>query len=79
MHIKISPYHVNDLTLRGKAEWFGITTAVIVTSFIISNAIPFFEELTGLIGGLLVPSLNVIFPSKSLFFFLLCGLFPYWN
>ena len=67
MHIKISPYHVNDLTLRGKAEWFGMTSGVIITSFIISNAIPFFEDLSGLIGGIFIPFLNMIFPSKSFF------------
>ena len=33
-----------------------------MVSFVVANAIPFFEELTSLIGGLLVPSLNMIFP-----------------
>ncbi len=62
LHIKLSPYRVNDLGWRGKLEWLGCTAFVIVVSFVVANAIPFFEELTSLIGGLLVPSLNMIFP-----------------
>mmetsp|Transcript_14205 Transcript_14205/g.35777 ORF Transcript_14205/g.35777 Transcript_14205/m.35777 type:complete len:518 (-) Transcript_14205:57-1610(-) len=62
LHLYFSPYRVNDLGLRGKLEWLGCTSLVIVVSFVVANAIPFFEELTSLIGGLLVPSLNMIFP-----------------
>jgi len=62
IHVWVSPRYVNDLGWRGKLEWFGCTTSVVVLSFVIANAIPFFEELTSLVGGLLVPSLNLIFP-----------------
>merc|ERR1712010_239293 len=62
LHLKVSPQYVNDLGWRGKLEWFGCTTSVVVLSYMIANSIPFFENLTSLIGGLLVPSLNLVFP-----------------
>ncbi len=50
LHIKLSPRRVNDLGWRGKLEWLGCTAFVIVVSFVIANTIPFFDELTSLIG-----------------------------
>jgi len=61
IHLSVSP-RVNDLGWRGKLEWFGCTFSVVVLSFVVSNAVPFFDLLTSLIGGLLVPTLNLIFP-----------------
>lgn len=62
IHLQVSPYRVNDLGWRGKLEWFLCTSSVIVASYIVSNAVPFFEELTSLIGGFTVPVLNLILP-----------------
>mmetsp|Transcript_14198 Transcript_14198/g.35751 ORF Transcript_14198/g.35751 Transcript_14198/m.35751 type:complete len:514 (-) Transcript_14198:39-1580(-) len=62
VHIKLSPYRVNDLGLRGKLEWLGCTSAVIVVSYLISNIVPFFDQLTSLIGGMLIPFVCMILP-----------------
>ena len=62
LHIAASPYHVNDKGWRGKFEWLGCTSTVLILSFVIANAIPFFDLLTSLIGGLLVPPLCLLFP-----------------
>jgi amino acid permease len=62
IHLRVSPYHVNDLGWRGKLEWFLITSGVLVMSYLVANAVPFFEELTSLIGGVTVPTMNLILP-----------------
>lgn len=55
IHLYLSPKHVNDKGIRGKAEWFAISSALLGMSFIIGNSVPFFDELTGLIGASVVP------------------------
>ena len=62
LHIAVSPYHVNDKGWRGKFEWLGCTSSVLVLSFVVANAIPFFDLLTSLIGGLFLPPLCLLFP-----------------
>jgi hypothetical protein len=55
IHLYLSPKHVNDKGFRGKLEWFGISTGLLGLSFLIGNSVPFFDELTGLIGASVVP------------------------
>lgn len=37
---------------RPAIRWFGLTLVVSVSSYLVSNAIPFFKDLVGLIGAL---------------------------
>jgi len=46
---------VNNTDLRGKLEWFAVTTVVMISCIVVANAIPFFDSLTGLIGASFVP------------------------
>ena len=62
LHLKVSPKHVNDLGWRGKLEWFGCTSSILVVSVIVANAIPFFDLLTSLMGGLMITPLCLILP-----------------
>jgi len=55
IHLYVSPKHVNDFGFRGKLEWFCISTALLGLSYLIGNSVPFFDELTGLIGASVVP------------------------
>merc|ERR1711959_388560 len=61
-HIIVAPRHVNDLGWKGTLQWFGCTSAVCLISYIIANAIPFFDSLTSLIGGFCVPFMNLMIP-----------------
>jgi hypothetical protein len=45
----ISPWWSNS---RPAVRWFGLTLAVSISSYLVSNAIPFFKDLVGLIGAL---------------------------
>ena len=62
LHIQFSPFRANDLSWRGRLEWAAVGFGVTATSFVIANAIPFFDLLTGLIGGLLLPPLCLLAP-----------------
>ena len=62
LHIQFSPFRANDLSWRGRLEWAAVGFGVTTTSFVIANAIPFFDLLTGLIGGLLLPPLCLLAP-----------------
>jgi len=55
IHLVISKENVNDRTFRGNLEWFIITVCVLAVCYVISNVVPFFDDLTGLIGASLVP------------------------
>ena len=61
LHVSMSTY-VNDLGWRGRLEWLGCTSSVVVLSYVISNLIPFFDLLTSLIGGLFMPILCLCSP-----------------
>ena len=37
IHITVSPYHVNDLGMRGRAEWVACTASVTILSYIVAN------------------------------------------
>lgn len=69
IHLYLSPKRVNSQSLRAKAEWFGISTALLALSFVIGNSVPFFDELTGLIGASVVPlacwNFPIVFYVKS--------------
>lgn len=56
LHSKIFPTTLDKSTMRGTLDWFIITAGYLVVGFIISNSIPFFEDVQGLIGSLV--SLN---------------------
>jgi hypothetical protein len=56
LHSKIFPKTLDKSTTRGKVDWFIVTFSYLVVGFIISNAVPFFEDVQNLIGSLV--SLN---------------------
>jgi len=62
LHIFVAPKHVNDLGWKGTLQWFGCTSAVCIVSYIIANSIPFFDSLTGLIGGFTIPVMSLMMP-----------------
>jgi len=55
VHGALSPARVNDTGRRGRLEWFGITSGVMILCYVVAATIPFFDSLTGLIGASLVP------------------------
>jgi len=62
LHIWVAPRHVNDLGWKGSLQWFGCTSAVCIVSYVIANSIPFFDSLTGLIGGFTIPVMSLMMP-----------------
>lgn len=69
MHAVFFPKTMNQITTRGKIDWFIITGGYIVFGFIIGNLIPFFADVQALIGALF--GAPIIFGWPALFFFML--------
>jgi len=59
IYIKVFPKERGKLS---KAKWFLCTVIVAILTFILSNAIPIFNDLVSLIGSTLVPWLGFLFP-----------------
>ena len=51
-HRMIHPDSVQDYSWRGSLIYFGMTLITVLICFIIANVIPFFVDLTSLIGAL---------------------------
>ena len=42
----------SGLTASDRRYWFAVTTAIVVGAFVLSNAVPFFSDLMGLMGAM---------------------------
>ena len=63
IHIKLFPLMVHDKGMKGSAQWLGITLSTMLLSYVLANAIPFFDSLTGLIGSVLIPIICFTIPA----------------
>ena len=61
-HRTFHPDSVHDYTWRGRIIYFGMTFVTVLICFVIANVIPFFVELTGLIGALFSPWSGYLLP-----------------
>lgn len=67
LHGKISPVRVEECSFRARLEHAACATSLVVGGFFTANAIPFFNEFLGIIGGLLSGPISFLLP---IFFFL---------
>ena len=64
---RTSPAHVSCLEAlqrrRPQLHWALLTSAVTATAWLVANAVPFFSDLVGLIGGLTQAPLSLLLPT----------------
>jgi len=53
LHAMVSPSTLLDRSKKGRLVWFGITFTLLLFSFWVANAIPFFSAFQALVGSLL--------------------------
>jgi amino acid permease len=63
LQLFIRPQSVDQPSWRARAEWFGLSMAVIAAVFAISIAMPFYEVLASFIGAACMPAVDFILPS----------------
>jgi len=61
-HAKCSPHDLNSRRLKSYLKHGSFGLAMLIFGFLIANAVPFFSQLLGLIGGLLGGPINFMFP-----------------
>ena len=61
-HRVLHPNSVHDYNLKGYLIYFLMTLITVVICFVISNIVPFFVSLTGLIGAMFTPWIGYIIP-----------------
>jgi len=54
-HRLVSPQTTNDYGWHGTLVWLAVTTAILVTCYGVASAVPFFDDLTSLLGSLQTP------------------------
>ena len=62
IHVKLFPRTANASTCTARLHWFFISLGFLFLSWIVSNAVPFFDNLTGIIGALLLSPISLMFP-----------------
>jgi len=62
VHVKLFPRTANASTCTARLHWFFISLGFLFLSWIVSNAVPFFDNLTGIIGALLLSPISLMFP-----------------
>mmetsp|Transcript_22160 Transcript_22160/g.71783 ORF Transcript_22160/g.71783 Transcript_22160/m.71783 type:complete len:471 (-) Transcript_22160:125-1537(-) len=63
LHLAIRPQSANDWGVSGSLVWLAISGAALTACFVISEAVPFFENLSGIIGALLSAPIFFFFPA----------------
>jgi len=58
----LDPDAVEDGSARGWAQWWALVTAAVAVACIIAQAVPFFEDLVGLLGASLLPVVSFLAP-----------------
>lgn len=67
VHQRIAPQTARDFTsFRARVHWFLLTSTLLLFSFIVANAIPFFSAFQGMIGSAL--GAPIMFGWPPLFF-----------
>ena len=49
-------------SVRARLHWFACSFGVLVVAYIVANGVPFFENLTGIIGSLLLAPIAMLIP-----------------
>ena len=62
LHLRFFPRTVNGSSMASRMHWFLLSGCLLVSSWIIANAVPFFDNLTGIIGALLLAPISFIIP-----------------
>mmetsp|Transcript_12881 Transcript_12881/g.20441 ORF Transcript_12881/g.20441 Transcript_12881/m.20441 type:complete len:223 (-) Transcript_12881:597-1265(-) len=68
LHNKISPATVNDFGVKGQFVWSCISFSLLLLAYIVSNAMPLFDQILALIGALQSPIIGYILPPLFLIF-----------
>ena len=63
LQLFIHPQNVDRPSWWARAEWFGLSLAVIAAVFVIAIAMPFYEVLASFIGAACMPAVAFILPS----------------
>eukprot|EP00927_Polykrikos_kofoidii_P068544 TRINITY_DN6389_c0_g1_i4.p1 TRINITY_DN6389_c0_g1~~TRINITY_DN6389_c0_g1_i4.p1 ORF type:complete len:466 (+),score=62.15 TRINITY_DN6389_c0_g1_i4:99-1496(+) len=67
VHCSLSPSTVEDETLLSHCQHAAFATVLIFGGFLVANAIPFFSDFLGLIGGLLNGPVSFVLPAVLFF------------
>jgi amino acid permease len=62
LHRFVSPSSLNDFTVQGHITYALVTAFILAFTFVIANLVPFFDDLTALIGALQMPLIGFIMP-----------------
>ena len=63
IHVRVSPATVEDCGTRGRMHWAVISGGVLLWSIFVSNGVPFFDDLTGIIGSLMASNISFGMPA----------------
>lgn len=63
VHTRVAPTTADEHGARGKLHWALISGGVLAWSIFVSNGLPFFDDLTGIIGALLASNISYGLPS----------------
>lgn len=63
IHVRVSPATVEDCGTRGRMHWAIISGGVLLWSIFVSNGVPFFDDLTGIIGSLMASNISFGMPA----------------
>ena len=62
IHVATLPETADATDYRASLHWFGITSAVMLFAWFMANAIPFFSQLTGIIGAIVGSPIALVLP-----------------
>ena len=62
LHLKLFPRTVNGSSPQSRVHWFACSAFFLFLAWLLANAIPFFDNLTGIIGAMLLAPISFVLP-----------------